>query len=47
MLIQSTLIDIIINTSVPSALEGTEAIKRGAETSDYHLSIYLLKCQVQ
>ena len=47
MLIQSTLIDIIIHTSVPSVMEGTEAFKRGTEASDYHLSIYLLKCQVQ
>jgi len=31
MLIQSTLIDIIINTSVPSALEGTEVFKSVTE----------------
>jgi hypothetical protein len=31
MLIQSILIEIMIYTSVPSAMEGTEVFKRGAE----------------
>lgn len=47
MLIQSILIDIIIHTSVPSVMEGTEVFKNGTEDSDYLFYFYLLKCQVQ